>query len=72
MKLSELRKRNCWSRTALEKMAGLKPRTLERYETGVRNQNKLPLDIALKVADALHIDPHELLIDEATDQEEDL
>lgn len=63
MKLQELRKAKGMTRAELERVAGIRPRGLESYETGFRNPNKMALDTAVKVADALGVHPRELLED---------
>ena len=64
MKIAELRKEKGISRAGLERMAGLKPRSLENYEHGIRRQNGMALDTAIKIADALGVDPRMLLEDD--------
>lgn len=64
MNIKEIRKSKGITRSQLEKMSGLRERGLEPYEQGIRRQNGMSLDIAIKIADALGVHPRMLLDDE--------
>lgn len=59
-RIAELRKKSGLSQSELAAKVGIAQNTLSQYETNLRNPKH---DIILKIADALHVFPHELYSD---------
>lgn len=58
-----LKERNLTVRQFAE-MAGINKRSLDVYVSGAKKFDKTQMWFAMKIADALNVDPHELMEDE--------
>ncbi|MCO6558496.1 MAG: helix-turn-helix transcriptional regulator [Bifidobacterium sp.] len=61
MGLKELRSRRGLTQVQLSELTGLKQQAISEYERGVKNVHLMSLDTALKLAEALHCSPGELV-----------
>lgn len=60
-KLARLRKERKLTQNQLAEKAGIHPMLISKMERGIKSPTKLQLSTALALADALQVDPHQLL-----------
>lgn len=60
-KLARLRKERKLTQTQLAEKSGVHPKAIAKLEQGTRPTSNLRLSTALALADALQVDPHQLL-----------
>lgn len=66
--LERIRRGRGFSRAKLGELTGISFRTLESYEHRHRDFNSCAVSLAVKIADVLGVDVHELLEKEQTDE----
>lgn len=59
--LKRCREAKGWSQAELAKRAGISKRVLQNLEQGVRDVNKMAVDTALRLADALEVDIRDIM-----------